>query len=154
VITAWRIVKKRQAANAFSGEGARLYGGRWNRRGTPVVYAADSLALAALEQFVHLAGRHVAIRFVSFRVEIPVGLAVEILGAGEIPRNWRQEPPPDETKDIGSAWAKRATSAVLRVPSVIVPVEHDYVLNSFHQDFARIQVSNPEPFGFDPRLWK
>ncbi|MBI5488574.1 MAG: RES domain-containing protein [Deltaproteobacteria bacterium] len=154
MIAAWRIVKTRHAADAFSGEGARLYGGRWNHRGTSVVYAADSLALAALEQFMHLAGKHVAIRFVCFRIDVPDAVNVDVLPRGSLPRNWRREPAPDETKDLGTAWVRRGAAAVLRVPSVVVPVEHDFVLNPGHPDFTRLRLSKPQPFTFDPRMWK
>ena len=155
MITAWRLVREKRAADAFLGEGARLYGGRWNHRGTPVVYVADSLALAALEQFVHLGRAHALLRFVFFRVEIPDDdIAVESLPPHEIPSNWREEPPPDETKDVGTAWVRSAPSPVLRVPSVIVPIENNYLLNPRHQDSTKIRIGKPEPFSFDPRVWK
>ncbi len=153
VLTAWRLVKARHADGAFSGEGARRYGGRWNRPGTAVVYLADSLALAALEQFVHLGRAHASMAFVAFRVRIPADL-VEELPTRDLPANWRQQPPPRQTMDIGSRWAAGGASAVLRVPSVVVPVEHNYVLNPNHADFARIDIDAPVPFGFDPRMWK
>ena len=153
MITAWRLVRRRQAADAFSGEGARRYGGRWNHRGTPVVYLADSLALAALEQFVHLGHAYAGLRFVFFHVAIP-DEAVESVGPGDLPPNWRTEPPPEETKDLGTAWTRRSRAAVLKVPSAIVPVEVNYVLNPLHPDAQRLRRSPPESFHFDPRMWK
>jgi len=153
VITAWRLVKARRAGDAFSGEGARQYGGRWNQPGTAVVYVADSLALAALEQFVHLGKAHATLAFVAFRVQIP-NKVIEQLKSQNIPANWRQEPPPKDTMDIGTTWAANASSAVLKVPSVLVPVEHNYVLNPNHADFDQIDIADPEPFSFDPRMWK
>lgn len=152
--TAWRVVKARRASEAFTGEGARRYGGRWNPPGIPIVYAADTLALAVLELFVHLGPAHARLRFVTLRVEIPDGLRIESVGVATIPSTWRSEPPSEETQAIGAEWVRRGTSAVLRVPSVLIPSETDYVLNPRHPDFPRIVVSRPEPFGFDPRMWK
>ena len=143
---------QKRAAEAFSGEGAYLYGGRWNHPGTRVVYVSDSLALAALEQFVHLGRAAMRLRFVSFRVEIPESVAMDGLDRSSLPKNWRQEPPPDRTKDMGTAWARRGTATVLKVPSVFVPVEYNFVLNPAHPDFKTIVVRDPQPFGFDPRM--
>lgn len=154
MIRAWRLVKQRRAAGAFSGEGAYLHGGRWNHHGTRVVYVADSLALAALEEFVHLDRANTRLRFVSFRVEIPDELTVEVLAESKLPKDWRTEPPPESVQELGTTWARSGSAAVLKVPSVIAPVEHNFVLNTAHPDFRRLAIHDPEPFNFDPRLWK
>jgi RES domain-containing protein len=154
VTVAWRLVKERHKGSAFDGEGARRAGGRWNEKGVAAVYLTDSLALAALERFVHLgkAARHIV--HVAFRVEIPERVAIEVVAPPALPRNWRSEPPPDATKHVGTDWVGRAKTAVLRVPSAIVPNESDYVLNPAHPDFQKLVISRPEPFYFDPRMWK
>lgn len=154
MIRAWRIVKARHAGDAFSGEGARLAGGRWNHRGTTVVYASDSLALAALELFVHLGKARSALSFVFFRIEIPDNVRVESISVDGLPANWRDQPPPDATKDLGTRWVKAGKSAVLRVPSVLVPVESNHLLNPVHPEFRSIRIGAPEPFAFDPRMGK
>jgi len=154
LIVAWRLCKARHTGAAFTGEGARLAGGRWNSRGISVVYLADSLALAALEQFVHIRTACSRIAFVSFRVEIPDGVAVTALDTRKLPSNWRAEPPPGATMAIGDRWAKEAAAAVLKAPSVIVPEEFNYVLNPLHPQFEKIRVRPPKPFSFDPRMWK
>ncbi|MCP4603121.1 MAG: RES family NAD+ phosphorylase [Proteobacteria bacterium] len=153
MIIAWRLVKKKRARDAFSGEGARRYGGRWNHPGTSVVYVADSLALAALEQFVHLGRAHAAFSFVFFRVQIPNELVASI-PKKELPKNWREEPPTEDTMRIGTEWVSDNLSAVLRVPSTIVPIESNLVLSTSHANFSEIHWSKPKPFTFDPRLWK
>ncbi len=153
MITAWRIVKASRTSGAFSGEGARRYGGRWNHPGTAVVYLADSLALAALEQFVHLGRAHANLAFAAFQVTFPDSL-VESLRRSDLPARWRQEPAPGDTMDIGSAWVAAGRSAVLQVPSVLVPPEHNYVLNPGHPDFKAVTIADPQPFTFDPRMWK
>jgi len=153
VIVAWRLIKAKHRESAFSGEGALKGGGRWNQQGTAVVYVSGSLALAALEAFIHLQRAAAAIPHVAFRVEIPENVVDELHGK-DLPKNWRVEPPPDTTKQIGTDWVKASTSAVLRVPSVIVPAEHNFVLNPAHPDFKKLHISKPEPFSFDPRMWK
>ena len=153
MIRAWRLVKAEHVSDAFSGQGARIYGGRWNEPGTSVVYVADSLALAALEVFVHLGPASRNLEFRAIPVEFPERL-VEALAEEEVPANWRQSPPPAQTMALGTAWAASGRTAVLQVPSVLVVVEHDYLLNPGHPDFRHVRVGEPRPFAFDPRMWK
>lgn len=150
----WRLSKRKHITSALSGIGAREAGGRWNAEGTALVYTSASLALAALELFLHLPRAFAKLDFVAFRIEIPEDVPVESLTPEYLPPNWRQQPPPDSTQAIGSRWATASTSAVLQVPSVLVPAESNYLLNPAHPDFRRIIVADPESFTFDPRLWK
>ena len=154
MIRAWRLVKKAHESSAFSGEGARRFGGRWNHRGTAVVYLSDTLSLAALELFVHLGTGHGSLMFATFEVKIPSGILPTIFQAKDLPINWRAEPAPDSCKDIGTKWVKDAESALLSVPSVIVPVQVNYVLNIAHPKYKKIIVNQHEDFSFDPRMWK
>ncbi len=147
---AWRIVKEKHAATAFNGEGARLYGGRWNSPGASVVYTSGSMALAALESLVHL-NPPVAFNYVAIPIEFGESL-VEIVAAAGLPANWTVEPPPPSTRDIGDLWIKEARSAVLELPSVIIPGESNFLLNPTHPDFKKIAIGKPLPFSFDPRL--
>ena len=152
MIQAWRLVKHKHASAAFSGEGARLAGGRWNHPGTAVVYVSGALSLAALELFVHLdALAHHTLRLVSIPVSIPDDLVADMAA---LLRGWRAEPPTRKTQDIGSQWAAAGTSCALRVPSAIVPEENNYLLNPAHTDFDRIAVGKPKRFSLDPRMWK
>lgn len=150
----WRLVKTRHAATAFSGDGARRYGGRWNARGTSVVYLSGGLSLAALELFVHLTPEDARLQFSAIRVDVPAAIAAAQLSVAELPANWRDEPPPDSCKALGSNWIEKAEAALLRVPSIIVPSEFNYLLNPAHQDFRKIIAHAPQPFGFDARMWK
>ncbi len=145
---AWRIVKEKQVASAFNGEGARLYGGRWNSAGTSVVYASGTKALAALESLVHL-NPPVIFKYVAIPIEFDESLVEK---ATVLPTDWTDEPPPPSTKNIGDRWVKEARSAVLELPSVIIPGEPNFVLNPAHPDFRKITVGKPEFFSFDPRL--
>ena len=149
---AHRIVKARHAGAAFSGDGARLAGGRWNRPGDTAVYASASLALAAIETFVHVGEDGLHIPFVSFRVEIPD--TVQVQQCRQPPAGWRAEPPQEPSMRYGSAWLRRGRTAVLEVPSAIVPSESNYLLNPQHPDFSKIRIGRARPFAFDPRMWK
>lgn len=152
MLKAYRIVKARHAPAAFSGEGARLAGGRWNRPGEAVVYTSASLALAAIETFIHLGDDSLHIRFVYFKIEIPDAVGVQ--HCVRAPPNWRAEPPQEESMRCGSAWLRANRMAVLEVPSAIVPSEKNYLLNPRHADFRRIRMGRALPFVFDPRMWK
>ena len=148
---AFRIVKKRHALTAFTGEGARAYGGRWNLPGVPVVYAAHTRALAALESLAHFGGAERRIEFVTFEIEFPDKLAAK-LDAAFLPRDWRNTEPGASTQKLGSEWQRSRRSAVLVVPSVLVPQEHCVLLNPEHPDIDKILIAYPEPFAFDARL--
>jgi len=151
ILHAWRIFQRRHAAIAFTGEGARLYGGRWNSRGTALLYASESVSLAALEILVHLQSpRHLASYLVA-RLSFDDSL-VEKIGLKRLPRNWRSYPAPRELQNLGDRWAARQASVVLQVPSVIVAGEHNFLLNPAHPDFPAIRRGVAKPLPFDPRL--
>jgi len=144
----WRIVKEKHAATAFNGDGARLNGGRWNSLGTSVVYTSGSMALAALESLVHL-NPPVTFKLVAIPIEFDDALIEEL---AELPADWREEPPPLATKEIGDLWIQGGRSAVLKLPSVIIPSEPNYLLNPAHPDFKKIGIGTFNHFSFDPRL--
>lgn len=154
MITAFRLVKEKNSSDAFMGEGSRRFGGRWNHKGIAVVYMSDSLALAALEQFIHLGREGLRIPFVYFKVEVPNHVSISLTELDVLPEDWRKEPPPNSTKDLGTQWAKSKNSALLRVPSAIVPIGFNYLVNINHPENRDMKISDPEPFSFDPRMWK
>ena len=147
---AWRIVKAKHAATAFSGEGAAKNGGRWNSRGVRGIYASSTKSLAALETLVHL-NPPVPFKYIAFRLQFDAAL-VEKVPVNRLAADWRVEPPPPSTKAIGDAWVREVRSAVLALPSVIVPGELNYLLNPVHPAFKKISIGKPERFAFDPRL--
>ncbi len=151
MITAWRIVKDERAENAFDGRGARLLGGRWNSRGIAIVYTSSTASLAALEVLVHLSPEEDLRDFVIFACSFDESL-IEEIDRKVLPRDWKQYPPPEALQRIGDRWALDGTSAVLRVPSVIIDSEFNYLLNPAHRDFAKIQIAAPAPFSLDMRL--
>jgi RES domain-containing protein len=146
---AWRIVKAKHAATAFTGEGAAKTGGRWNSRGVAVVYVSGTKSLATLENLVHL-NPPVLFKYVSLDVKFDDAL-VEMFPVKNLPADWRAEPPPPGTRAIGDDWVKTARTAILALPSVITG-ETNYLFNLAHPDFKKVTIGKPEPFVFDPRL--
>ncbi len=147
-LQAWRIVKTKHAATAFSGEGARLYGGRWNSVGVSLVYTSSTQALAALESLVHL-NPPVIFTYAAIPLEFEAELVEKVTA---LPPGWANSPAPPFTRALGDLWAKEARSAVLELPSAIIPGESNFLLNPAHPDFKKIVIDKPVPFSFDPRL--
>ena len=153
ILSAWRITKRKHAKTAFSGEGARLYGGRWNSPSVPMIYTAETQSLAALELLVHLDSPALLDQYVLIAVGIEKALVLN-LDLKEWPKDWRESPPPARLREIGDAWIEAGKSVALRVPSALVPDESNFLLNPRHADFARLRTSKPVPFRYDARLVK
>jgi RES domain-containing protein len=149
--TAWRITKRKHLKTAFSGSGARKYGGRWNSPGTAIVYTAQTQSLAVLEMLVHLGGPELLQRYVLIGVEIEKSLVGEV-EISELPRNWRANPAPAALRRFGDDWVAGGESAVLRVPSALVPGENNFLINPAHADFRKLVVRDAIGFEFDERL--
>ena len=152
-VRAWRISKRKHAKKAFTGEGARRYGGRWNSPGIAMVYTAESQALAALELLVHLDSPELFSAYVLLEVRIDESL-IEVQTEAELPRNWRDQPVSHELRAVGDAWVRDGRSAVLKVPSVVVPSESNYLLNPAHPEFSKISMGPAVDFSFDRRIVK
>ena len=148
--TVWRITTARFADTAFSGEGARLYGGRWNSKGFAMVYTAESRALALLELMVQDAPLRA--RYVLISANVPDTVSVTSIGLADLPPDWRQLERRDVLQCLGREWLTRGDSAVLAVPSAVVPAERNYLLNPANPDFARIVIGKPEALETDLRL--
>jgi len=152
--TVWRLTSARHGGHAFDGEGARVYGGRWNHPGTAIVYCSATLSLAALEYFVHVEPALAPPSLVAIAADLPAGLDIETLEIEALPASWRSYPAPERLRDLGTGWVRSKRTAVLQVPSSVVPHEMNVLLNPAHPDFAKIRLHDPEPFAFDPRMWK
>lgn len=151
MLTLWRIAKSRYARDAFDGEGARLNGGRWNSVGVRVAYASESIALASLEVMVGLQKTRLLPSY--SLVSVQVGEAsIEELSSAALPTNWRSHPPAAECQAIGDRWIAEQRSLVLKVPSVIIEAESNYLLNPAHPNFGSVAISAPMTFAFDERL--
>jgi RES domain-containing protein len=149
--SAWRIVRAARVNSAFTGEGARVYGGRWNSRGTAVIYVSEHESLAALELLVHLTPVPPDGRYRSFRLEWDDKLT-EYFAVKNLPANWNTEPPTVQTMQIGDDWVHAGRSVALAVPSVLSTSEMNFLLNPKHPDFKKIKISQPIDYRFDSRL--
>ncbi len=146
----YRIAKSK-FIHDLSGEGTRIYGSRWSPRGIPVVFAAENRALAALEFYVH-AKSSLALFSVSLAtLEIPDGLSIRKIDISDLPPDWKNYPAPEELQDIGSGWIKSG-ELILTAPSVQVPHECNYILNTAHPDMKRVSVKAVVDFKYDHRL--
>ncbi|HEY1750249.1 MAG TPA: RES family NAD+ phosphorylase [Caulobacteraceae bacterium] len=152
----WRIATDTPAyeADDLSGRGAEATGGRWNARGTPVVYASETRSLACLETLVHLNASGLPLNRYLVAVEAPdaVWSAAERLDAASLPVGWDAEPPGRVSIDLGTAWLRSSRSALLVVPSVIVPEELNVLINPGHPDSRSITATKVRRWLYDPRL--
>jgi RES domain-containing protein len=149
-MTVWRLTRADRVA--LDGEGGRLYGGRWTPVGYRVVHAASTAALAVLERLVHTSAEHIGDALVLTPIEIPDTLHVTEVLEHTLMRKWRSTPPPEALQQIGLAWLLAGETALLSVPSAIVPHERNMLLNPAHPDFRRVKPGKSQPFTFDQRL--
>jgi len=151
-VRVWRLVPA--GHEGFDGEGTRRFGSRWVPKGLPVIYTSATLSLAALELFVHTAADLEPANLRAIPADIPDDLEVQELALSALPTNWREIPAPEELQELGRSWIVEGKTAMLSVPSVVVPTERNYVLNPTHAGFHRIQAGEAHDFSFDPRMWK
>jgi RES domain-containing protein len=149
----WRICRRRYVAEAASGEGARLYGGRWNSRGVRVVYASTSLALAAVETFVNLEPNLRPEDLVSIEGEISEAVEVQKVDLKALPAHW-YETRDESLRRFGDEWIEASRTVALLVPSAAIRGEWNVLLNPAHVDFSKVKFQKPEPFKFDVRMFR
>lgn len=145
-----RIVTRKWKDHAFTGEGARLYGGRWNPKGTAVVYTAASRALALLEMLVQDEPLRAAYWIIP--ATIPDTVRIEYVPLKSLPQNWIAGAQEKMLRTIGLTWISRGKSAVLAVPSALMPAETNYLLYPHHPDFTQIQIGKAQKLQTDLRL--
>ncbi len=141
----------RLAYTVFDGLGGLHRAGRWHALGHRVVYLSESEALAALEALVHLSSFTQMPEYVCVKAQIPEDLILDVQDLGVLPNDWRSAEPV-QARAFGTRWIAAQQSSALRVPSVVIPRERNYMLNPEHPDFHRIIVESPLPFEFDLRL--
>lgn len=144
----YRICLAKYADDLF----ASGYRARWNYRDQFVIYTAATRALACLENVVHRSGEGLTDQFRVLIIEIPDDLLIEEITPAQLPQQWEQASRYAQCQPLGDAWYRRRSSAVLRVPSSIVPQEFNYILHSRHPDFKRIRIVAREEFRFDSRI--
>jgi len=149
----FRICRERFAADAFTGEGARRFGGRWNSRGVPMVYCSSSLALAAIELFVHLEPNLQPDDLVSIAATLPAGEPAQQLTPAELPPDWWSDDF-EPLRTLGDKWIRDKTSLAVLVPSAPLHSEWNVLLNPLQPSIAKLNIDPPQPFHFDARMFR
>jgi RES domain-containing protein len=150
MLSVWRITTARFARSTSSSEGARLYGGRWNPEGVPMVYTAGNRSLAMLEMLFQ--DQPLRARYMIIEARIPKGIIIDRVKVDDLPSDWRDMSARAKLQAIGGEWAFKHSSAILAVPSAIVPGESNYLINPLHRDFKQIKFGKPALVETDLRL--
>ena len=153
----WRIATDAPLyeADDLTGKGAELSGGRWNRKGSPVVYVSTTRALACLESVVHLADSALPLNRYLVELVVPQDewrRALEVDAKNLV--GWDAEPAGKASLDWGTNWLASALSVLARVPSIIVPEEFNVLVNPLHQDASKIRARKVRKWFYDARLKK
>jgi RES domain-containing protein len=148
----WRICRKPYVDIALDGIGGMYTSGRWHNKGHPIVYIASSAALAALEVLVHVdpLTAPTDLRLLAF--ELPDDLTTEVLELVSLPDGWHSVPAPTALQILGSSWLTSGRTAALNVPSAVINVERNVLLNPRHPEMQRVRILSDEAFSFDTRL--
>lgn len=147
-------LSRRKYAEELSGKGAAMVGGRWNSRGTELIYTAQSRALAMAEVAVHLTLATLPDDFVMVEIDIPDTISVSDMEPEKLPKHWNSFPYNLRTQSIGDEFVKSEKSCLLKIPSAVVPGDHNFLINPKHIDFSKISISAVENFPFDERLFR
>lgn len=139
-------------ATDLSGTGARLYGGRWNTEGKSMLYTASSRSLAILEVLVHLPPLMIPENYCSVEIDVPDDSIVTIKDS-DLPDGWQDVSATTETQEIGNTFLKKREHLIMRVSSVIVPAEFNYLINPAHPAIKDVKILYNMPFNFDERLF-
>lgn len=154
----WRIATDAPtyAADDLTGEGAKQTGGRWNKKGIPVLYTSRTRALACLETVVHLSGGGLPLNryLVEIEIQDDVWTSAQVETVATLPVGWDAEPASGTSINFGSNWLASGTSALLIVPSVIVHEEFNVLINPAHPDITKISAKKVRRWLYDPRLQK
>lgn len=152
----WRVSNpkySRSIAEMMSGEGSYQYGGRWNSKGTRIVYLGGSLSLASLELLVHLQRPDVLNNYKKLCVSFDESLVLSV-DVTSLPANWCDQTINSPVQYVGDDWASQQISVVLEVPSVVTQGEKNYLINVLHPDYPKLEFGGIEDFRFDPRVLK
>jgi RES domain-containing protein len=147
----YRIARKRYIRD-LSGEGARLFGGRWNSKGVPLVYTSEHVSLAAMEVLVHTPISEIPEDLMLATIQVPDHLSIRSILKTELPEGWRSYPAVDELVTTGTRWAEKRETLMLRVPSAVIPHDRNILINPLHKESTQVKISAVEEFSFDGRL--
>lgn len=147
----YRLAKQKYIRD-LSGTGARLYGGRWNRKGVSALYTSEHRSLAILEFLVHASLHTLPPNLALMALTVPDENNPQTISQDELPPNWKTYPAPDRLAELGTGWLLASESLVLKVPSVIVPDEWNMVINPAHNNFEDVSIKTVSPFDLDSRF--
>lgn len=147
----FRITKKKYAKD-LSGKGAELFGGRWNPIGTPALYTSENRALAILELLAHTPKKVVPEKYVLLELEISAKIEKQILRINKLQKGWNDLQVNDWTQQLGLKYFNEKNILGIQVPSTIIPLEKNMVLNPLHQNYAFIKTVKSGEFKIDTRL--
>jgi RES domain-containing protein len=148
----WRIAQRKYALDRLCA-GSALYGGRWNPVGLPALYCGASIAICALEKFVHV-GQAPLPPLVLVAVDIPDESDIFAPSVDELPPGWDMLPTSVAAQNLGRQWLERGTALAMRVPSAVLPEETNVILNPHHPQFLDVNLAIVRPFSFDQRMFK
>lgn len=147
-------LSKEQYCNNLSGKGAELSGGRWNSKGTAIIYTSGSRALCTAEVAVHTPVGIIPENYFLVEIELPDDSGIEEVSILKLPANWNQFPHSQETQEIGDQFIRANNLLVLKVPSAVVQGDFNYLINPRHTDFPTVKIKKTESFSFDERLFR
>ncbi len=139
--------------NDLSGEGARLFGGRWNKKGIPLLYFSEHLSLCVLELLTRIDFEFLTSDYSFLEVEVPSSLILTLRKPEGISENWRSNPPISNTQDYGSIWIKNNKTLGLAVPSAVLPFESNILINPNHKQFSEVKIIRKSVLDIDSRVF-
>ena len=148
----WRLTPASREQAALTGDGGLFGSARWHRQGVRIVYTSATLSLAALEVLVRASRWRELPDLVALEIDVPDRIDLRTIQVAGLEDGWRDPSPSAKTQELGMRWLGSGKTAVLAVPSAIIPGEQNFLLNPAHPDFDRIRVAGRERFSFDPRL--
>jgi RES domain-containing protein len=137
--------------NDLSGNGAKLYGGRWNSVGLPALYTAEHISLAVLEILVHIKSYRKPLDYHLIAIEIPAEVSLVSIDQQKLKKNWKDDI--EYLQVIGDEFLKSKQSLVLKIPSAIIDTENNFMINPAHPDAGKIKIRTSKLFIFDKRLY-
>lgn len=139
--------------NDLSGRGAEIAGGRWNSKGTAILYTSESIALCTVEIAVHMPLGIVPKDYYLVRIEIPDDVSIKTLSEADMPADWKSFPHANSTQELGDNFVQQQEHLVLKVPSATVQGNYNFLVNPYHPEFNKVKVIDTAIFEFDKRLF-
>lgn len=146
----YRIGKARYAKD-LTGEGSKIYGGRWNHEGIPCIYTTENRALSLLEYSAHVSLDSIprALSFTTFQVPVD---SIKTFSLSDLPGNWNSWPHLKESRDFGSKWLKQNRFLIFRSPSAVIQQEYNYVINVLHERIKEVKIVEAVDYSYDLRI--